>query len=105
MKDLRDKADTGPDVDRIEDAEQGTYRVSNPALYSADAISPEGDYPFFGDWLKTDNGYLECPAALAAELVDAVDTRALSFPVDIEIDSARKVDGSWTVDARVSEAD
>jgi len=104
MDDLRKKADSGPDAVRLEDAIGQSFRVQNPALYDADAISEEGSYPKYGDWLETENGFLECPEGLAAELVEAVDGDGLSFPVVISIESA-ELDEKWRVDSNIEEAE
>jgi len=110
MKDLREKADSGPSATRISEAEGETYRVENPALYSSDAVSPDGEYPEYGEWLSVvDNdgdqaGHLECPRGLAQELVRVVDHDDLGFPMDVTIASVQLVDEEWQVEISASEA-
>lgn len=104
MRDLRDKADTGPDATRMSQAE-GKVEIIRPALYDADEISDEGEFPIHGDWIETDEGWLECPAALAQILVTAVDERDVSFPVVVSIESKTIEDESWTIEATVEEAE
>lgn len=104
MKDLREKAETGPDAVRFTDAEGSTFRVESPALYDPDSISPEGEYPEFGDWLETESGFLECPRCLAAELIEAVDMDDVAFPAVIQIENVRKVDQEFAVEASIEEA-
>jgi len=111
MKDLREKADPGVDADRFEDAE-GVYVVYSAALYEPDEVSPEGDYPKYGQWLETgdpgdpdDESYLECPQCLARSLVDAVDYDDLGFPMQLEILETELVDEHWTWDGSVEPYD
>lgn len=105
MKDLREKADPGPNAVRFQDAEGESFKVESPALYGPTEISAKGEYPELGDWLETADGFLECPRQLAAELVDAVDHDDVSFPAVIEVDSAELSDGEWRVVATVEEAE
>jgi hypothetical protein len=105
MDDLRQKADSGPNAVRFSDTEGDSYVVQSPALYEPTAISPESDYPQYGDWLETADGYLECPRQLAGVLVEAVDYDDVSFPALVEINSTELVDGEWRVEATVEEAE
>lgn len=102
MKDLRDKASEGPDATRFKEVEAGdTFRIENPALYPADDISPEDEYPFHGDWFSLidgdgeQTGHLECPRALAQAVLHAVDHDDVGFPMLIEIRRAELVDDEW----------
>lgn len=73
MDDLRDKAKGSVEAERAADLD-GTYRVESTALYDADEVSAEGEYPEYGSWLRLDGGsYLECPRGLAAVLVEELD--------------------------------
>ena len=111
MKDLREKAVQGPSAVRISEAESKTYRVENPALYSADEISPADEYPQYGDWLSVidddgeQEGYLECPRGLAQQLVEVVDHDDLGFPMDVTVDSSRLVEEEWQVEISAEEAE
>lgn len=105
MEDLREKASSGPEAVRFQDANGETFRVESPAMYAPDEISPEGEYPELGDWLETEDGFLECPRALAAELVEAVDYNDVSFPAVVKVTSAELVDGEWRVETAIEEAD
>jgi hypothetical protein len=110
MKDLREKAETGPSATRISEAEGETFRVENPALYPSDAVSPEGDYPVHGDWLSVIDddgeqvGHLECPRGLAQELLRVVDNDDLGFPMDVTIDVVKLVDEEFQLEISASEA-
>jgi len=105
MKELRQKAETGPDATRMKNAEGESFVVLSPALYDAESISPEDEYPFHGDWFETEDGYLECPSALARRVVHAVDVDDFAFPLEISIEHTEKSDSEWVVEALIEPAE
>jgi hypothetical protein len=104
MRDLREKAATGPNAVRMSEAE-GSFEIVGAALYPAEDVSAKGKYPKHGDWLETEDGFLECPAALAQTLVEAVDVDDISFPAVVEIESKTIEDERWVLEASVEESD
>jgi len=104
MKDLREKAATGPDATRMEHAAGELFVVVNPALYAPEEVSPEGEYPELGDWLETEDGYLECPGALARDILEVVDQEDYAFPLEISILAAEVVDRQWEIETEIVEA-
>jgi len=111
MKQLREKAESGPSAVRISEAVGETYRVENPALYAADEISGSDEYPQYGDWLSVIDddgeqaGHLECPRGLAQQLVRVVDHDDLGFPMDVSVNSAELRDEEWHVEIEAAEAE
>jgi len=105
MKDLREKAATGPDATRMENAAGESFVVVNPALYAPEEVSPEGDYPELGDWLETRDGFLECPGALARELLAVVDNQDFAFPLRVHVLSAEVVDREWSIETEIQEVE
>ena len=105
MKDLREKARSGPDAVRFQDAKGESFVIMSPALYDPAEVSPKDEYPELGEWLETDDGFLECPRQLAAEIVAAVDNNDVGFPALVEIDSAKLADGEWRVETTIEEAE
>jgi len=105
MKDLRQKAETGPDATRIKNAEDESFTVLSPALYDPESISPEGEYPFHGDWLETEDGFLECPSGLARRLLEAVDVDDFAFPLRVDVEHVEKSDQEWMVEAAIEPAE
>jgi hypothetical protein len=104
MKDLREKAETGPDATRFADAE-GSYVIESPTLWKPREVSDPNSYPEYGDWLQTKEGFLECPQVLAKRLVEAVDHDDLSFPVKCQIDSTVLEDDRWSFEGEISQAE
>lgn len=105
MKDLRQKAETGPDATRIKNAGGKSFTVVSPALYDPVSISPEDEYPYHGDWFETVDGYLECPTALARDVLEAVDVDDYAFPLRIEIVDAEKRDNEWVIETQIEPAE
>jgi len=105
MSDLEEKARDSPEVSLARQSAPGLYRLTTTDLVPADEITPEGDFPQYGDFLRvevTSGGtdpewsgteYIECPAALARWLVENVEVGE-SF----RIRSVQKVDGEWRYD-------
>lgn len=90
MDDLRDKASGSVDATRASDLD-GEYRIESTALYDADDVTPAGEYPEYGDWLRLvdDGGYVECPRGLAAVLVEELDDDH-SGPFTLVVDDVTK---------------
>lgn len=89
MDQLRDKAAGSVDAERASDLD-GEYRIESPALYSADEVTAEDEYPEYGDWLRTeDGGYVECPTGLAAVIVEGLDADH-SGPFTLIVDDVNK---------------
>lgn len=100
--DIADKAEQSPDVHRIRDAQFSAFKLLDTELVPANDITPEDQFPEFGDFLQTavsedSSGpplYVECPEDLARGLME----------IDIEpgdwfrIGEAQKIDGRWSVD-------
>lgn len=106
MDDLRKKADSGVDATRMQDAEGTEHVIKDPSLHKAATIGESADsYPRFGDWFETEDGWLECPRDLAAEVLDAVDYDDLAFPLHVEISSAELAGDEWAVETEISEAE
>jgi len=102
MDDIRDKADSGIDACRMQDAEGTSHVISDPSLHKAATIGEKADeYPRFGDWFETEDGWLECPRSLAQQVIDAVDHDNVAFPIQVDIEQAELVDGEWEVAATV----
>lgn len=83
-------------------------------LTAADDLTPEGQFPKYGDFLEVETTtggsdpawnrtrYIECPEALAEWLVENIeDAKELGF----RIVSVKKVDGRWQYDVDVLDAD
>jgi len=111
MKDLREKA-SETDATRFKEVDEGdTFRVENPALYAADEVTPEGDFPVHGDWFSlvneegAQNGHLEVPRGLAQEVVRVVDHDDVGFPMLVTIDRAELVDEEWVVEISAEESE
>jgi len=104
MTDIEDLASTARDVIRAEDAENVPYRLEDTETTDADDISPEGEFPQFGDFLDVTaldgDGvglgprWLECPGGLARMLVDAELVEAgAEFQI---LDASKDDSGAWT---------
>lgn len=112
MTGLRDHAKRAEEeVRTVANATGHTYRVESDELLEADEIGDD-EFPQYGEWLETtdrpDAGktvYLETPPVLAKELVDAVAHNADLEGRLFTLSEAEKVDGRWTVDLEVHDAD
>jgi hypothetical protein len=71
---IEDKAQTIPDIDLAAYSGARAYIILSDELVPADRLSPEGEFPKYGDFLHVmttgGEGYIECPQALAAWLVE-----------------------------------
>lgn len=112
MDELREKASQGPSATRMQDVDEGdVFIIENPALYGPDEVSDSDDYPQYGDWFSLLNddaeqaGFLECPRALAQEVVDAVDYDDVGFPMSVTIVQAELSDEEWRVEINAEEAE
>jgi len=95
--DLRDHAEPNPEFRLASDLGDGTeYRLSNYGTMEADEIP--GEYPKYGTFAEVvevetrTELWLECPTALAQELIDGGVNPGDTF----EVHGATKEDGSWT---------
>lgn len=90
MDDLRDKAAGSVDAERAADLD-GRYRVESTALYDADDVTAEGEYPEYGEWLALADGegYVECPRGLAAVLVEEL-PEDHSGPFTLSVEAVNK---------------
>ena len=104
MKELREKAATGPNAIRFADAE-GTHIIESPTLWEPREVSAPNDYPEYGDWLQTSEGYLECPQVLAQRIIEAVDHDDLGFPIRCRIESVELEDERWSFEGEISQAE
>jgi hypothetical protein len=106
MTDIEDLASTARDVIRAGNAENVPYRLEDIETTDADDISPEGEFPKFGDFLDVvaldgdgvDLGprWLECPGGLARALVDE---DLVEAGAEFQIVHESKDDsGAWTFD-------
>lgn len=108
MTTIDDKAERGPEVDLARQSAPGVYRLKTRKLVGADDVTPEGEFPEFGDFLRVDRlketgtgiepaeeQFIECPAGLAEWLVD----RSLETGDDFRLVTCRKVDGEWSYTA------
>lgn len=112
LDELRDKASEGPSATRIKEVDDGdSFTIETPALYSADEVSAEDEFPYHGDWfvvLDEDGqqaGYLEVARALAQDVVHAVDVDDISFPVNLTIESVEMGDDEWRIETSIDEAE
>lgn len=91
MDDLKAKAKaSGPDTVRAKDTAGEQFTLLDGALYSADELSADGQYPEFGDWLEIESDtagqrWLECPEGLAQCLVELLPDDP-EWPVTIVVD-------------------
>lgn len=107
---LEDKARETPDIDLARQAAPGIYQLEGTELEPADDLSPEGEFPQFGDflWVKTttkgdleeasfEKGqYIEVPQDLARWLVENVEQGDV-----FRVLSVQKVDGEWRYDCEL----
>lgn len=98
---LEDKAESGPDVVTTGQSAYSAWRLKSLDRVDADEISPEGEFPKFGDFMEmerpdTDStAYLEICADLAAWLVENDAEPGMEF----RIKSVEKTDGEWEISA------
>ena len=106
MTGIEDLASTARPVIRVENAENTPYRLQDTDTTDADDISPEGEFPQFGDFLTVvalDSNaaalgprWLECPGGLARALVDRdLVSEGAQFEV---VDASKDESGAWTFD-------
>jgi hypothetical protein len=106
MTGIEDLASTARPVIRVENAENTPYRLLDTDTTDADDISPEGEFPQFGDFLDVlalDGNaaalgprWLECPGGLARALVDGdLVSDDAQFQV---VDASKDESGAWTFD-------
>lgn len=103
MTDLNEKATSARDVVRAGELDGVTYRLQTTELTDADDIGGDDDFPQFGEFLDVtavdadhdDLGprWVECPADLARELVEAEVGAGDVFTVT---DAGKTEDGAWT---------
>lgn len=102
MTSLEDKASESPEVSLARQSAPGVYRVEDTELLPADDLTPEGDFPEFGEFLEVtpagsgvgwrdSTEWIECPQALAKWLVENGAEEGFAF----RILTVQKVDGSW----------
>lgn len=100
--DLSEKATESPDVTLAGDLLESAYEVSETELVGADDVTPEGEFPQYGDFLPvqefspydgTDRGetYIEVPQALAQLIIE----EELADGTRWKVIHSRKVDGEW----------
>ena len=93
---IQDKAETPTeDIDLARYSAARAYKLLTDELVPADELTPDGEFPQYGDFLHvgTESGtqWIECPRALAAWIVDA----GLSIGDGFRIRTVSKVDGEW----------
>jgi len=93
---IADKAKTTTeDIDLARYSAARAYKLLTDELVSADDLTPEGEFPQYGDFLHVattaGSQYIECPRALAAWLID----NELDVDSGFRIRTVRKVDGEW----------
>lgn len=105
MTTLSEKADRGPRVVLAGDLVESQYSHDVEELMNADELTPEGEFPQYGDFLPVEERsqmdgtfrgecYVEVPAALAEWLVENTE------PGDWwQVRAAEKVEGEWQVEA------
>jgi len=93
---IQDKAETPTeDIDLARYSAARAYKLLTDELVPADELTPDGEFPQYGDFLhvgtETGTQWIECPRALAAWIVDA----GLSVGDGFRIRTVSKVDGEW----------
>lgn len=115
MTTLDEKAQPTPEVRRPSEAPDW-YRLESMELVDADSISPEGEFPKYGEFIDVrlvDTGgvhdsdgptYVECPGGLARALVEAGVEAGDFFAIE---DASKNGDDEWTftVDAELDPSD
>jgi len=104
MTEIEDLANQARTVVRAKNAEMTAYRLQDTDTVDCDDVSPEGEFPEYGDFLDVnavnsdgqDLGprWLECPGGLARALVDQ---DLVEAGAEIRIASVDKDEtGAWT---------
>lgn len=103
MKGFDDKAEEAIPCVRVAEADTTTYRVTKSGLLPASEVGTD-EFPQYGDWLPctatTADGddlgdrYLECPGALAAELVRIDADVGTQFRIT---EASKTPDDQWTI--------
>jgi len=103
MTDLDQKATAAREVMRVGDTEAQTFRLEDTELTEAAAIGSSDGFPKFGDFVDAvivdaDHEamaprWIECPADLARELVDANVGTGDIFTV---VEASKTDDGAWS---------
>lgn len=97
MTSLEDKAAESPEVDLARQSAPGAYVLESLDLVDADDLTPEGEFPQFGDFLEVTGTageqYIECPQDLARQLVEDLDA---DVGTAFRILDVTKIDGSWS---------
>jgi hypothetical protein len=93
---IQDKAETPTeDIDLARYSAARAYKLLTDELVPADELTPDGEFPQYGDFLhvgtETGTQWIECPRSLAAWIVDA----DLSVGDGFRIRTVSKVDGEW----------
>lgn len=111
MKSLDDVAESGPDVVLTSGLVESVFALQEMAVYEADDVSPDGEFPQYGEFLRCDEfsptdgtergeTYVECPAALARWLVDEADVGDRW-----QVTEAEKIDDEWQITAEIVRTD
>jgi len=98
---ISDKAEraSGPDVVLAKNT-VGVFELASDELIGADDITPEGEYPQYGDFVEAgrvkqsgevSDVWLQVPADLSVWLTE----NEIAVGDRFRIGSARKVDGAW----------
>jgi len=93
---IADKANTTTeDIDLARYSAARAYKLLTDELIAADELTPEGEFPQYGDFLHvgTTAGtqYIECPRGLAEFIGD----NELQIGDGFRIRTVSKVDGAW----------
>jgi len=105
MTSLSDKAEAAdaPDVILASDS-RGVYRLKTEELSGPNEVTPEGDFPEYGDFVHVDTttgganatwneeAYVEVPGSLAKALVE----NEIGTGDTFRIQTVSKVDGTWS---------
>lgn len=93
---IEDKAQKLPDIDLAAYSGARAYIILSDELVPADRLSPEGEFPKYGDFLhimtSSGEGYIECPQALAAWLVEHDASPHFGFRIRTV---SKNSDGEW----------
>lgn len=111
--DLRDHASgDGPEVVRVRDLRnEPPRRVAEGELYEADDLTPEGQFPQFGYFLRVEDDsadegrYWECPSSLSGGIVEIADEKEIDVVgavVDV-VSVHKNADGNWRFQLAVSD--
>lgn len=112
---IEDKAADSPEVDLARQSAPGVYMLESKELKTADEVTPEGEFPEYGDFLPVRRAvgtgddaswsettkFIECPSGLARELVDL----EISTGDGFRIVSLQKVDSEWRYEIERMELD